>query len=297
MMNRIVNNLWLGSQHDADELIRNNPEQITAILNVRGPDACHPPGRDQAAEHPGKAYKWIPAPDIGLIYPKHVREALTWLHEQTEKSERILIHCKHGLSRSPAFLVAFMIESGISSSLDEAKVAISIHRPVQFATQVVESVSPVVLISPLTGLPNRQAFEKAKASPFVALADVVYMRFFNDMFGPIAGDKLLQRLGHILISAGLDAYHNGDEFLCKAESHQELNAKLSQARQMFKEPFQTYAEGRIQTIEDLDFSFAIGATLAKAEAALHESKKAAARKDPPEWLRRLIATRGPGQVW
>jgi hypothetical protein len=36
MMQRIVNNLWLGSQHDADELVRHNPEKITAILNVRG---------------------------------------------------------------------------------------------------------------------------------------------------------------------------------------------------------------------------------------------------------------------
>jgi GGDEF domain-containing protein len=297
MINRIVNNLWLGSQHDADELVCSNPERITAILNVRGPDVYHPPGRDQAAEHPGKAYKWVPAPDIGLIYPKHVREALAWLHEQTEKSERILIHCKHGLSRSPAFLAAFMVERGISSSLDEAKATILIHRPVQFATQIGESVSPVVLISPLTGLPNRRAFEKTKASPFVAIADVAYMRIFNDMFGPIARDKLLRRLGRILISAGLDAYHDDDQFLCKAESHQGLNAKLSQAQQMFREPFQTYAEGRIQAIEGLDFSFAIGTTLAEAEAALHESKKAAARKDPPEWLRRLIATRGPGQDW
>ena len=81
-MHRIVNNLWLGSQQDADELVRNNPEMITAILNVRGPDAYDPPGRNQAAEHPGKAYKWIPAPDIETILPKHVREALLWLRAQ-----------------------------------------------------------------------------------------------------------------------------------------------------------------------------------------------------------------------
>jgi len=56
MMHRIVKNLWIGSQRDADELVRNNPEKITAILNVRGADAYNPPGRDQAAEHLGKAY-------------------------------------------------------------------------------------------------------------------------------------------------------------------------------------------------------------------------------------------------
>ena len=101
MMHQIVNNLWLGSQDDADKLVRNNPENITAILNVRGADAYHPPGRDQSAEHPGKAYKWIPAPDIGTISPKHVREALLWLREQTDKNERILLHCKYGISRLP----------------------------------------------------------------------------------------------------------------------------------------------------------------------------------------------------
>lgn len=151
MMHHIVNNLWLGSQHDADELVRNNPEKITAILNVRGADAYDPPGRDQAAEHPGKAYKWIPAPDIGTISPKHVREALLWLREHTDKHEQILIHCKHGISRSPAFLAAFMVESGISPSLEEAKATISVHRPVQPA-QIVEHAKPVLLISALTGL-------------------------------------------------------------------------------------------------------------------------------------------------
>src|SRR6266567_3668563 len=216
MMHHIVNNLWLGSQDDADKLVRNNPEKITAILNVRGADAYHPPGRDQSAEHPGKAYKWIPAPDIGTISPKHVREALLWLREQTDKKERILLHCKYGISRSPAFLAAFMVEGGISPSLEEAKATISVHRPVQPATQIVEHVKPVLLISALTGLPNRQAFDEGKASPFVAIADVDLMRTFNDVYGHIVGDALLRRLAKILVSVGLDAYHHrGNRFFIR----------------------------------------------------------------------------------
>src|SRR5258706_7118199 len=169
MMHHIVNNLWLGSQQDEDELIRNKPEKSTAILNVRGADAYRPPGRDQAAEHPGKLYKWIPAPDTGVIHPEHVKEALLWLQEQTDKRERILIHCKHGISRSPAFLAAFMVESGISSSLEEAKAAISVHRDVQPATLIAEPVRRVVLISALTGLPNRHEFDQGKASRSLAM--------------------------------------------------------------------------------------------------------------------------------
>ena len=297
MMDHIVNNLWLGSQQDADELVRNNPEKITAILNVRGADAYKPPGRDQASEHPGKAYRWIPAPDTGVIYPEHVKEALLWLQEQAGKRERILIHCKYGISRSPAFLAAFMVESGISSSLEEAKAAISVHRDVQPATQIVEPVQRVVLVSALTGLPNRQAFDEGRASPFVAIADVDLMRTFNDFYGQIAGDALLCRLGRILIAVGLDAYHQqGDEFLCKGESREELSAKLSQARQIFRGSFQVYAEGQIQTIEGMDFSFGIGTSLAEEEAALRQAK-ATPQSRSPEWLRRIIATGGRGEGW
>jgi len=298
MISRIVNNLWLGSQRDADEIVRKNPEKITAILNVRGADAYDPPGRDQSAEHPGKAYKWIPAPDIGILSPEHVREALVWLQEQADKGERILIHCKHGISRAPGFLAAFMVESGIASSLEEANAAISVHRLVHPATQIVESVRRASLISELTGLPNRHAFDEGKASPVVAIADVNLMKIFNDSFGHIAGDALLRRLAKILVSVELDAYHQAeDKFLCKGESHQELNTKLSQARQIFREPFQVYADGRIQTIEGTDFSFGIGTTPGEEEAALVEAKKAVARKEPPEWLRKIIGTGGHGQGW
>jgi GGDEF domain-containing protein len=298
MMHHIVNNLWLGSQDDADFLVRKNPEKITAILNVRGADAYHPPGRDQSAEHPGKAYKWIPAPDVGTISPKYVREALLWLREQTNKNQRILIHCKYGISRSPAFLAAFMVESGISLSLEEAKAAISVHRPVQPATQIVEHVKPVLLISALTGLPNRQAFDEGKASPFVAIADVDLMRTFNDFYGHIAGDALLRRLAKMLIGVGLEAYHHrGDEFLCKGEFRQELNEKLSHARQIFREPFQVYADGRVQTIEGTDFSFGIGTNPKEGEAALNEARQETARNEPPEWLRKITGMGGPGRVW
>ena len=297
-MNHIVNNLWLGGQHDADELIHSNPQKITAILNVRGPDAYKPPGRDQSAEHPGKAYKFIPAPDSGLIAARHIKEALDWLREQTEKRQRILIHCKHGISRSPGFLAAFMVESGLSANLEEAKATISLHRGVHPATQIVEYVKPVVLISALTGLPNRHAFEQGAVRPFVAVADIDQMRLFNDFYGQIAGDALLRRLADILVSVGLDAYHqHGNTFLCKDVTRQELNAKLSQSRQLFREPFQIYADGRIQTIEGTDFWFGIGATIEEAQAVMQEAKKARTRHESPDWVRKMLDAGGRGRVW
>jgi GGDEF domain-containing protein len=297
-MDHIINNLWLGGQQDADNLIHNNLEEITAILNVRGPDAYQPPGRDQSAEHPGKAYKWIPAPDTGLISPDHVRAALGWLQEQTDKHERILIHCKYGISRSAGFLAAFMVKTGISSNLEEAKATISLHRGVQPAMEIKEPIRHVVLISALTGLPNRQAFDEGAASLFVGIADVDLMKVFNNSYRRIAGDILLRRLGKILVSVDLEVYHSQeDEFLCKGESREELNARISKARQLFRGSFQLYAEGRIQTIEGTDFSFGIGTTLKEAQAALQEIKKANARNESPEWLRKIVANAGHGQAW
>jgi GGDEF domain-containing protein len=297
-MNHIVNNLWLGSQQDADDLVRNNPENITAILNVRGADDYDPPGRDQSAEHPGKAYKWIPAPDIEIIYARHVKEGVAWLREQTDKGERILIHCKHGLSRSAGFLVAYMVECGISSSPEEAKATIAAHRTVYPATLVVESVRPAVVISPLTGLPNRKAFDQWEASAFVALVEVDRMKTFHDFYGPMASDAFIRRLAKILIDVGLDAYHDqGDQFLCKGAASEELNTKLSKARRIFGQPFQVYGGGHIQTIEGMDFSYGIGATPEEGLVALNHAKQTIARKQTPEWMRRVLEMGGPDKVW
>jgi len=297
MMHRIVNNLWLGGQQDADELVRNNPQKITAILNVRGSDAYDPPGRDQAGEHPGKAYRWIPAPDVGILYPKHVKEAVAWLQEQADKGARILVHCRCGVSRAPGFLAAFMVASGISASVEEATAAICVHRSVSPAPEAMEVVKRRVLTSELTGLPNRLAFDEGPASAFVAIAYVDLLKPFNDFYGYIAGDALLRRLGKTLVSAGLDVYHDrGNEFLCKGESRQELEAKLSRARQIFQEPFQLYGGGRIQTVEETDFSYWIGTGL-EEEPGLHKLKQAIPRNESPEWLRKMIGAGGYGHSW
>jgi len=131
-------------------------------------------------------------------------------------------------------------------------------------------------ISDATGLPNRQAFDEGKASPFVAISDVSSLKPTNERFGHSAGDTLMRRLGEVLASVGLDAYHDlGSTILCKGESHQELNLKLSEAQRILSQhsfPV-SESEGRIHTIEGKDFFFGIGATLEEAEVVLKHQKK------------------------
>jgi hypothetical protein len=76
-----------------------------------------------------------------------------------------------------------------------------------------------LLVSEKTDLPNTRAFEEGGASPFVAMCDVNGLKTLNDQFGYTAGDVLIKRLAEMLISVGLDAYHDkGDEFLCKGKT-------------------------------------------------------------------------------
>jgi diguanylate cyclase (GGDEF)-like protein len=131
-------------------------------------------------------------------------------------------------------------------------------------------------VSEMTGLPNRRAFDERSTSPFVAISDVDNLTPINDRFGHSVGDMLLRRFAEVLTSVGLDAYHNlGGTFLCKGESYQELNVKLSQARQILRQqPFSVSdVDGRITAIESAEFSFGIGTTVEEAEVSLGQQKK------------------------
>jgi GGDEF domain-containing protein len=98
----------------------------------------------------------------------------------------------------------------------------------------------------------------------------------NDNFGYSTGDMLIRTFADVLVSVGLDAYHDkGDEFLCKGSSFQELNTKLSQGQQLLKSQ-KFVAEsisGRIAKIEGAEFCFGIETTLAEAERSLRLQKE------------------------
>jgi predicted signal transduction protein with EAL and GGDEF domain len=131
-------------------------------------------------------------------------------------------------------------------------------------------------VSEMTGLPNRRAFDERTTSPFVAMSDVDNLKPINDRFGYSVGDMLIRRFAEVLTSVGLDPYHHlGGTFLCKGESYQELNLKLSQARQILRQqPFSVSdVDGRVIAIESAEFSFGIGTTVEEAEVSLGQQKK------------------------
>lgn len=139
-----------------------------------------------------------------------------------------------------------------------------------------EEMRRALLISQKTGLPNRRAFDEGQPSAFVAMSDVNGLKVLNDQYGYDAGDILISTFAELLKTLGLDAYHDkGDEFICKGESYQELNVKMTEARQLLRQ--QTFPvsglDGRITTIEGADFCFGIGTTLKEAEISLKHQKE------------------------
>jgi GGDEF domain-containing protein len=157
-----------------------------------------------------------------------------------------------------------------------------VERRIDFTTRKrVAEMAPdemrrALLVSDKTGLPNRRAFDEGEGSAFVAMSDLDSLKRTNDNFGYSTGDMLIRTFADVLVSVGLDAYHDkGDEFLCKGSSFQELTTKLSQAQQLLKSQ-KLVAEsmsGRIAKIEGAEFCFGIGTTLAEAERSLRHQKE------------------------
>lgn len=139
-----------------------------------------------------------------------------------------------------------------------------------------EEMRYALLVSEKTGLPNRRAFDEGEASAFVAMADLDRLKALNDRFGYAAGDVLISRFAELLVTVRLDAYHfQGDEFVCKGGSFQELNEKLCRARQMLRgQPFAVCGlDGRVTSIPGADYCFGIGTNLTEAERTLKGQKE------------------------
>lgn len=96
------------------------------------------------------------------------------------------------------------------------------HREAEELRQALETARGDALSDPLTGLPNRRAFEQAFAErvaagirPAIAVCDVDHFKDVNDRFGHAVGDRVLRAIGHALSTAcegHFVARYGGEEF-------------------------------------------------------------------------------------
>ena len=103
-----------------------------------------------------------------------------------------------------------------------------------------EKLRHQTLTDPLTGLANRRAFDDhfarmwkeahARAEPVtLAIIDADHFKSYNDTYGHVAGDAVLQQLGHVLkdlagTASGVAARLGGEEFALLLPLHDEARA-------------------------------------------------------------------------
>ena len=137
-----------------------------------------------------------------------------------------------------------------------------------------EEMRRALLMSEVTGLPNRRAFDEAGRAAAVAMSDVDALNALNK-FGYDAGNALLRAKADALREAGLDAYHDkGDEYLCRGDSTEDLQAKLERARAILRERtvIVKRPDGSRLSFTGADFSFGAGTDIAEAELLLRRHK-------------------------
>jgi len=148
----------------------------------------------------------------------------------------------------------------------------------------------------LTGLPNRRALDDELARRFsewqrhgislsVAIMDVDFFKRFNDTYGHLAGDVVLQGVARILANAvrGADmiARFGGEEFIAILPNTSALDASipLERAREAVAEKIFSFEDNTLHVTISFGLAEAvtgedIATLLKRTDAALYASKRA-----------------------
>ena len=167
---------------------------------------------------------------------------------------------------------ALMPHDAVKPSTIERRVALRERRRVDEMSP--EEMRRALLTSEVTGLPNRRAFDETVQAVAVAMTDVDGLNALN-RFGYDAGNALLRAKADALLEAGLDAYHDkGDEFLCRGDSTEALQANLERARAILRGRtiVVQHSDGGSLRFTGADFSFGVGTNIDQAELLLKRHK-------------------------
>ncbi len=122
----ITDNIFLGNAEDAQDEAQLKELGITAVLNVSRVEDNGLAGYKMV---PGVLYKWIQLLDGPGNTKEQFLSAVTMLGELLAAGHKTLVHCRMGISRSPAIIACHLSTTGIYS-LNQAVDLIGQKRPI-----------------------------------------------------------------------------------------------------------------------------------------------------------------------
>lgn len=81
---------------------------IKAVIDLRGED-CDDRG---CLEKAGLGFLHLPTPDLEPASVEMLDEGVAFAREHLDRGEKVLIHCQHGIGRSPLLALCVMVDQG-----------------------------------------------------------------------------------------------------------------------------------------------------------------------------------------
>lgn len=221
------------SQRDIDELGLRVEQQADAVRDPSAPDPAEILAARAQTQMQGFA-------DVVVRMHSHARDFGRDLIASADAIERSRV--EQGPSRLFVDDVA-RITSAMIERVREAEHRLEAARSeAEELRQALEEARGDALSDPLTGLPNRRAFEEAfaeraasGATPCIAVCDVDHFKAVNDRFGHAVGDRVLRAIAVTLAEAcrgQFVARYGGEEFAVLFDgSVAQAVATIDEARQ------------------------------------------------------------------
>jgi hypothetical protein len=107
--------LWLGDVGDAYSVAEMAEKGIFCVVSVA--EECPP--APAVKNNPQFSSKWVPLVDHSdTDISAHFQEVTTYIWDQIKSGKGVLVHCRHGVSRSATFIIAFLMRFGSLDSFD-----------------------------------------------------------------------------------------------------------------------------------------------------------------------------------
>jgi diguanylate cyclase (GGDEF)-like protein len=135
--------------------------------------------------------------------------------------------------------------------------------------------------SPVTGLPNRRAYDEAPKRAVHTSVDVDSLKWVNDNMGHPAGDEMLRAVGEAVKEAGAEGFHlSGDEFVIQSDTTEQAAAAMRKIRAILAKKVisHTQPDGTVYTKRGIGLSHGSGSSVNEAEAKLRQNKSERARR-------------------